>query len=69
MKHLQKEKTVIVKVFYARNGHLKERQIFNNALKAKRFAENLANTCNKELYIMIEDKHNTLYKGNGKGKI
>jgi len=48
MKHLQKEKTVTVKVFYAKNGHLKERQIFDNALKAKRFTENLANTCDKE---------------------
>jgi len=69
MKHLQKEKTVTVKVFYAKNGHLKERQIFDNALKAKRFTENLANTCDKELYIMIEDKYNTLYTGNGKEKI
>ena len=69
MKHLQKEKKVYVKVFYAKNGHFKERVEFNNALQAKRYAEKIAKEIDKELYIMIEDKYNTLYKGNGKEKI
>ena len=69
MKHLQKVKNVYVKVFFAKNGHLKGRYQFDNGLSAKRFAEEMARNTDKELYIMIEDDYNTLYKGNGKEKI
>ena len=64
MKHLQKAKKVIVKVCYARNGHFKGMYEFNCALDAKQFVEKMAST-SKPLRVIIEDKYNTLYVGDG----
>lgn len=66
MKHLQKPKEVTVVVWYARNGHFKDSQVFGNALQAKRYAENLAKESPTPLYFRIHDKWNDLYCGDGK---
>lgn len=65
MKHLQKIKEVTVRIFYVKNGHFKEMRVFNCALDAKRFVEDMAQKSEKILDFYIEDKYNTLYHGNG----
>ena len=66
MKHLQKIKKVVVRVFYVGNGHFKESKEFNCALDAKHFVEKMANNSKKPLQFFMEDEHrNSLYVGNG----
>ena len=65
MKHLQKAKTVYVKLFYAGNGHHIGNYQFECALDAKRFVEQKAKV-SKPLLVLISDKYNALYRGDGK---
>ena len=65
MKHLQKAKKVTAKIFYAGNGHCKGVYQFDCGLDAKRFVEKMASS-SKPLYVIIEDKYNTLYTGDGR---